>query len=192
MKTFTLILLVLFTRIGFTQTVENANVYPSNLEENMYFSNFNQATNTLQGLYFMILSDGNNSKHVTPAFEVSIYLLPEGSTRREDLIVIKKYQLDGIYHFGSNEFKNEIINLNETAGIIPGNYRVGIWVNSNAAFEEDRSDNAALFRNTITIKNATTGSATPIKPSEQKDKVKDDDGWDNWNDEVDDDDEEEW
>jgi hypothetical protein len=142
----------------------------------MYFSSFNQATNTLEGLYFMILSDGNNSQNVTPAFEVSIYLLPEGSTSREDLIFIKKYQLDGIYHFGSHEFKNEKINLNETPGINPGNYRVGIWVNSNEAFDEDRNDNATLFRDTISIKIATTGSA-------KKTEEKKDDEWEGWDDE---------
>ena len=47
-----------------------------------------------------------------------------------------------------------------------------------------RNDNAALFRNPITILNATTGG------SEQP-KIKKDDDWDDW-DEDDEEEEEEW
>ncbi len=183
MKKIILLSLILLAKSIVAQTVSNANVYPSNLEENMYFEKFNQSTNTIEGLYFMILSDGDNSQHVTPAFEVSLYLLPEGSTSREDLIFVKTYSLPGIYHFGSNEFKNEKVDLNETSGIQPGNYRFGIWVNSNEAFDENRDDNATLFKTTVVIKNATTGSAA------KKDA---DDGWGDWGNTDDDDDDDEW
>ncbi|MFW5687825.1 MAG: hypothetical protein ACOCXV_02755 [Bacteroidota bacterium] len=173
MRTITLFFALFAFNAAFAQTVENANVYPSNLEENMYFNSFNPSTNTIEGLYFLVLSDGDNSRHVTPAFEVSIYLMPEGSSSREDLIIVKKYPLDGIYHMGSHEFNNESINLNETPGIQPGNYRVGIWVNSDEAFDEDRSDNATLFSTPIRITSATAGSNAD-EP---------DDTWDDWDDE---------
>jgi hypothetical protein len=164
--------------------VEPANVYPSNLEENMYFDRYDESSTTITGLYFLVLSDGNNSKSKTPAFEVSIYLMPEGKNSREDLIIVKTYPLDGIFHFGKHEFKNESINL---AGkdVAPGNYRVGIWVNSNAAFEENTNDNATLFRNSIKITENPRGKSTGI----QKKKFKwDDDEDDDWDDEDDDDD----
>jgi hypothetical protein len=63
-------------------------------------------------------------------------------------------------------------------------YRVGIWTNSNRAFEENTSDNATLFRNAITIR--TTPPAAEKKA--QKKTSKDDDGWDDWDDDNWDDD----
>lgn len=171
---FILVSLFSFSLSG--QTVENTNIYPSNLEENMYFEHFDAETNVISGLYFMVLSDGNNSEHITPSFDVSLYLLPEGSSSADDLIIVKKYPLDGIYHFGSHEFKNETVNLDETAGIAPGNYRLGVWVNSGSDFAEDENDNATLFRQTITISQATSGaSSTSKSPSLWDD---DDDDWD--------------
>jgi hypothetical protein len=168
MKIITLISTLLLINCAMAQTVKEANVYPSNLEENMYYTNFNQGTNTIEGLYFMILSDGENSKFVTPAFEVTLYLLPEGSTSKDDLIVVRTIKLDGIYHFGSHEYKNEKVNLNETAGIKPGRYRFGIWVNSTESFSENTNDNATLFGGVIEVKKETKGEAA---------EKKSDDGW---------------
>ena len=190
MKTKLLLLALFLSGYCFSQTVENANVYPSNLEDNMYFSSFNQAVNTIEGLNFIVLADGNNSQHVTPAFDVSIYIMPEGSSSREDLIIVKNYPLSGIYHFGKHEFKNESINLNETAGIQPGRYRVGIWVNSNQAFEENTSDNATLFRTPIEVTTASTGSAA--KKDDPTTKSDDWDSWDTDDDWGDDDDDDDW
>jgi hypothetical protein len=192
MRSIYTVLFLVFTTTLFAQSEKAANVYPSNLEENMYFTKFNQATNTIEGVYFLVLSDGDNSRDYTPAFEVTLYLLPEGSTSREDLIVLKKYPLKGIYHMGSHEFKNEMIKLDEIPGINPGKYRFGIWVNSNEAFSEDTSDNAVLFRDAISITKATTGKSakaddgwgqqdseeTPSKPSdEDTDSQDDNDDW---------------
>jgi hypothetical protein len=184
MKTILLLMFIVTAKLATAQTVSEANVYPSNLEENMYFESFNPSNNTIEGLYFMILSDGQNSQHVTPAFDVSLYLLPEGSTSKDDLITVKVYSLPGIYHFGSNEFKNEKVDLNETSGIQPGRYRLGIWVNSNEAFNEDGNDNATLFNNTIEITTATSGVSTTKQA---------DDGWGDWDEEEEEeDDDEEW
>lgn len=177
MKPIFFLIAVFFATANFAQTTGNANVYPSNLEENMYFSNFDAATNTIEGLHFMVLADGDNSRYVTPPFEVSIYLMPEGSSSAGDMIIVKRYPLDGIYHMGKHEFKNETIHLNETTNIGPGNYRLGIWVNSDEAFAEDRNDNATLFRTSLQIVNPTTGLA----PETEKD-----DDWDDWDDEDDD------
>ena len=173
---------------AFCQQVAPTNVYPSNLEENMYFDTYDDAKGLIKGMYFLILSDGDNSAHVTPSFETSIYLLPEGSSSREDLIILKVYQHDGIYHMGSHEFKNETISL---AGkdIQPGNYRLGIWVNSSRSFEEDTNDNAVLFKKPIRINTSPKNIAsTETKPQqktddwdiwdeEEEEEEDDDDGW---------------
>jgi hypothetical protein len=87
--------------------------------------------------------------------------------------------LDGIYHFGSHEYKNEKVNLNETAGIKPGRYRFGIWVNSNEAFSENTNDNATLFGGVIEVKKETKGGAVEKKAddgwSKEEEKKTDDD-----------------
>jgi hypothetical protein len=133
MRKFTTVLCGLLLSLGvIAQSTAPANVYPSNLEENMYFDRYDESSFTLKGLHFMILSDGDNSRDKTPAFEVAIYLLPEGSTSREDVIIIHSYKLDGIFHMGKHEFKNESISL-KGVNVTPGNYRVGIWTNSNRA-----------------------------------------------------------
>lgn len=169
MKKIVTLTMAFFALTAIAQSTKPANVYPTNLEENMYFEKYDEATSTVKGIYFLVLSDGDNSRDVTPAFDVSLYLMPEGKSSREDLIMVKTYNLDGIYHMGSHEFKNENISL---AGIDvqPGVYRLGIWVNSNNSFNEDTSDNAMLFKKSIRI------SKTPSKAIEKKT----DDGWGDW------------
>lgn len=168
-----------------SQSTKPTNVYPSNLESNMYYKGYDATKNTIDGIHFMVLADGNNSKDKTPAFEVSLYLMPEGKTSREDLIVIKTYNLDGIFHMGSHEFKNESISL---AGInvSPGAYRLGIWVNSNAAFTEETSDNATLFRGTLQI--TASNTASQEKKSEPQ-KTPAQNEWNSWGEEEEDEDE---
>jgi hypothetical protein len=163
MKLKLLFSMLLLSGISMAQTVKEANVYPTNLEENMYFTEFNSATNQIKGLYCLLLSDGDNSEFVTPAFEITLYLLPEGSTSEEDLIVVKKYNIKGIYHFGSMELKEKIIDLNEIEGLQPGNYRLGIWVNSDKAFEENGDDNAMLFKGTLNYKGVSTIKTKEVK-----------------------------
>lgn len=153
MKLFTLTLTLFAIGFGaFSQATKSANVYPSNLEENMYFKGYDAAQHAVTGLHFLVLSDGDNSRDKTPAFEVTIYLMPVGKSSIDDLIIVKRYQLAGIFHMGSHEFKNETISL-VGIDIPPGDYRVGIWVNSSSSFEEDQSDNATLFNNSIKITN---------------------------------------
>jgi hypothetical protein len=183
MKTLFLLPLLFFTTALFAQNVKNANVYPSNLEENMYFEKYDASRGEISGITFLILSDGDNSRDVTPAFEVSLYLIPEGSTSREDVIIIKTYKLDGLYHMGSREFKNEKLLL-AGKNISPGSYRLGIWVNSNNAFTENTNDNATLFRGTIQVNKINT--ATPSKEAPKPVKKDDEWGIDTDNDEDDD------
>jgi len=168
-----------FTTIRLSaQTIQSANVYPSNLEENMYYEKYNPSTATVENLKFLVLSDGDNSKHVTPAFDVSIYLIPQGSTSAEDVIVVHTYNLKGIYHMGSHEFENQNISF-VGKDIQPGTYRLGIWVNSSKSFEENESDNAILFQNPIQIRNNPANLSAPLKkdmpgtPGKPKNKPKD-------------------
>ena len=172
--------------IGFSQATKPTNVYPSNLESNMYFKGYDATTHAITGIHFMVLSDGDNSKDKTPEFEVSLYLMPEGKSSREDLIIIKTYKLDGIFHMGSHEFKNETAKL-EGFQIQPGAYRLGIWVNSNRAFQEDTNDNATLFNGTLQI-TATSPSVNTVEKKIEN-KASSDDDWDNWDDDDDDEDE---
>lgn len=173
------------------QKTLSANVYPSNLEENMYFEKYDASTFTVKNLKFLVLSDGNNSKDKTPAFDVSIYLIPQGSTSAEDVIVVKTYNLEGIYHMGSHEFENQNISF-EGKDIAPGIYRLGIWVNSSKSFEEKETDNAILFQDPIQIKTNPANLAVPLKKDmpgtsgkpqnkpkdeEEDDHSSDDSGW---------------
>lgn len=159
------------------QTVKPANVYPSNLEENMYYESYDAATKTIKGLYFMVLSDGDNSQDKTPAFKVKLYLIPVGSTSEADVIIVKTYELAGQYHMGSREYKNVTLNLSEFS-IPAGSYRLGIWVNAEKDFAEDETDNAMLFKGVIEIKDSTS-SQPAAKPTEEKKKEEEteDSGW---------------
>jgi hypothetical protein len=130
----------------FSQTIKECNIYPTNLEENMYFDSFDAKTNTLKGVYFMVLSDGENSEYITPEFTVKLYLFQNG----KDPIFIKTFEEKGIYHFGKKEYNNLDIQIN-TDGIEPGTYRVGIYVNADNSFKENKDDNAILFKQSITI-----------------------------------------
>jgi len=135
------------------QNVTEANVYPTNLEENMYMGAYDAGSATISGIYFLVLCDGDNSEDVTPPFEVSLYLYPDGGG--SDIQVVKTYSLDGIHHMGSHEFKDETVDFSEL-GLSEGSYRLGVWVNSNKAFSEDASDNAMLFKGTIVIGQSQT------------------------------------
>lgn len=160
----------------FAQQTKPTNVYSTNLEENMYFNKYDDATKIVSGIHFLILSDGDNSRDVTPAFTVKLYLLPEGKTSREDLIIIKTYELDGLYHMGSREYKNEQVDLSKIKGLSSGTYRMGLWVNADASFEENTSDNAYLFQKSIRFTAPTKGTNNTTTKEEQK-KSSDDDWW---------------
>jgi len=127
------------------QTVANANVYPSNLEENMYFETYDATTRTINGLTFLVLSDGDNSQYVTPAFTVKLYLY-DG----EDPVFFRTFRENGIFHMGSKEYTNLSVPLGDI-DIAPGTYRLGVYVNADKDFEENGDDNATLFKGEIVI-----------------------------------------
>lgn len=54
------------------QSTKPANTYPSNLEENQYFESYDAATQTIKGIHFLVLSDGDNSLDRTPEFTVKL------------------------------------------------------------------------------------------------------------------------
>lgn len=145
----------------------------------MYFKGYDANSHSVTGVHFMVLTDGDKSKDKTPAFEVSLYLMSVGKSSLEDLIIIKTYQLDGIFHMGSHEFKNETIAL---AGISipPGNYRLGIWVNSNEAFTENTNDNATLFNGSMNITGTSASSPSSDKKKELEKKKTEEEEWSIW------------
>ena len=143
----------------------------------MYFESYDPATKTIKGIYFMVLSDGDNSQDKTPEFKVKLYLIPAGSTSESDAIIVKTYELPGQYHMGSREYKNVSLNLSALE-LAPGTYRLGVWVNAEKDFTEDETDNAMLFKGEIVIKESST-SEPAANPSEEKKKEdpKDEWGW---------------
>lgn len=179
MKIKTLLLFVFLYSSVYGQTVKETNVYPTNLEENMYFESFDVESNEIKNVYCAILTEGDNSEFVTPAFEVSLYLLPEGSNDPNDLIIVKKYNIEGIYHFGSYDLKDDLIDLNAVKDLKPGTYRLGVWVNSNTAFEENTNDNAMLFKGVINIKEIKAKNDNKDDSWDEWDEEEDDEEWDN-------------
>ena len=128
------------------QAIKDANVYPTNLEENMWFDGYDATSRTIKGINFMVLCDGDNSKDRTPAFTVKLYLYQAG----KDPIFIKTYNLDGISHMGSQEFKNVSVTFSD-ADVSPGAYRLGLFVDADDDLKEDNNDNAILFKSTINV-----------------------------------------
>ncbi len=146
---------------AFGQTVKDTNLYPTNLEENMYFKGYDAPTRTLKGVHFMVLSDGENSKWVTPAFTVKLYLYQEG----KEPIFFKTFEEDGIYHMGKKEYALDVP-LGE-AEVPPGTYRVGVLVNADNTVKEKDSDNAMLFQGPITIgKSSNNPTMKPFEKTE--------------------------
>lgn len=167
-------LIVWTAAIGlFAQPEKPANVYPSNLEENMYYEKYDAPTATIKGIYFLVLSDGDNSQDYTPAFKVTLYLIPEGSSSASDAIRVKTFPLKGIYHMGSHEFKNINLSLKNVEGLYAGNYRLGVWVNSDEDFTEDSSDNAILFKGVIKFDPEAATAPAPAPASPARDETND-------------------
>lgn len=157
------------------QSVKPTNTYPSNLEENQYFESYDAATQTIKGIHFMVLSDGNNSLDRTPEFTVKLYLFQQG----KDPIFIKTYNLEnGIAHLSSREFKKQNVSIKEF-NIEPGIYRLGVYINADKSFNEDMSDNAMLFKDSINIKKSSENEAGGIyqmhKPKTPPKKKQDED-----------------
>ncbi len=172
----TLILSLLFVGAStlFGQSVKPTNTYPSNLEENQYFEGYDAATQTIKGIYFLVLSDGDNSLDRTPEFTVKLYLYQEG----KEPIFIKTYTLEnGIAHLSRRDFKNENVSI-KNLNVEPGIYRLGVYINADKSFEENMDDNAMLFRDPINIKKSSTNEAGGIyevvKPKKKQNEEDDD------------------
>lgn len=160
-----------FIAFGFTvicfaanaQKIKECNVYPSNMEENIWFESFDAKANMIKNINFMVLSDGNSSQDITPAFVVKLYLYQKD----KEPIYIKTFELEGLYHMGSKEYKN--INLSLKSFEIPeGIYRLGIHVNADVSFKENESDNAMLFKGNIVIGAVSKpAEKTPEKSDEE-------------------------
>ena len=163
------------------QSTKPANVYPSNLEENQYYESYDANTQTIKGIHFAVLSDGNNSLDRTPAFNVKLYLYQNGA----DPIFIKTYELKrGTKHLTRKDFSNENVSL-KGLGITPGEYRLGVYVNADKSFEEDVNDNAMLFRDPIQITKSSVKQTGGISNIPQK--VSGDDEEENHDEEEDED-----
>lgn len=153
-----LFVLLLSGPAAFAQTVKDANLYPTNLEENMYFKGYDAASRTIKGMHFEVLSDGDNSKWVTPAFTVKLYLYQQG----KEPIFFKTFDEEGIYHMGKKEY-----NLDASLADVEapaGTYRVGVFVNADKTVKENDADNAMLFRDAITLGKSSTNQQTNAFP----------------------------
>lgn len=169
-----LIIMLNVASVALAQTIKPTNTYPSNLEENQYFEGYDAATQTIKGIHFLVLSDGDNSLDRTPEFTVKLYLYqPE-----KDPIFIKTYTLEnGIAHLSRRDFANENVSIKEL-DIAPGMYRLGLYINADKSFEEDMNDNAMLFKDPINIKKSSTNEPGGIyqmsKPKKKTPPKKDD------------------
>lgn len=174
------LLAIAFSVTVLAQSEKPANVYPSNLEENMYYEKYDASTATIKGVYFLVLSDGDNSQDFTPSFKVTLYLMPEGSSNASDIIRVKTFPLKGIYHMGSHEFKNINLPLKNLEGLYAGNYRLGIWVNSEEDFSENTSDNAILFKGVIPYDPEAPTKAPASEPASPDEEDNSSDEGDLW------------
>ena len=79
---------------------------------------------------------------------------------------------------GSMEFKNETIDLGSQMDWEVGRtYRIGLWVNSNEAFEENRENNAYLFEKPLIYKakqNSSKPEPSKVTPDENSENESDD------------------
>jgi hypothetical protein len=163
--------LVIFSSFTIMNTIEDADVYPSNLSENTYFTKYDDNTKIISGINFLSLSDGTNSKYVTPAFKVKLYLWYTGAAQP---IYVATYETEGQYHMGSREFKDKVVDLSKVEGLASGTYRLGIFVDADNEVKEPNEDNnVVLFEGEIKY-TAGTGS-TGVTNNNQNPFTKDDD-----------------
>lgn len=152
---------------------QNANVSLSNLSSNNGYSNYNTGTKQISGIFFEILSDGNNSNNLLDDFQTSLYLLTcdaSGNATGSTPIIIKTYNISGMYQLHSIDYSNESVDLSQVSGLNDGMYRMGVWVNSDTGIPQppdDPNDNAALLRSSAgtaagSIINYSSSGATGI------------------------------
>ncbi len=173
LKTFLIATLFLAYYSSKAQKTEPANVYPSNIEENMYIESYDADSKVITNINFLILCDGTNSEYITPSFEILLYLLPEGKTSMDDLIKVKEIKNEGIHHYGSIEYKNINLDLSSVLNLKSGNYRLGLWVNSDNSFKQDDKDDAILFKGVIFYDSTTPVKKTIIEQPKQEESKED-------------------
>jgi hypothetical protein len=128
---------------------QDANVSLSNISNNNGYTGYSGTT--VSGIYFEVLSDGTNSNNVISDFEVSLYLLPcnsSGTATSSTPVIIKVYSITGMQQLHSIDYTSQSVDLNQVSGLTNGNYRLGVWVNSNTGVPQppdNGSDNASLI-----------------------------------------------
>jgi hypothetical protein len=163
MKKIYLLASLAFTINAFAQ---DANVSLSNLSSNNGYSSYDNNTATISGIFFEVLSDGDNSNNVISDFQVSLYLLAcdnSGSPTSNTPIIIKVYQVTGMQQLHALDYSNESVDLSQVSGLADGTYRMGVWVNSDGGVPsppDDGSDNAGMLQS-----NAGTSSGSVINYS---------------------------
>jgi len=136
---------MMFAFVG-AASAQNANVSVSNLSNNSYYGGYDNNSKIISGIYFKVLADGTNSLYTLDDFQVSLYLLEVGSSTP---IKIKNYTISGMHHFASWDFENESVDLSTVSGLTSGQYRLGVWANSDYGIPQppdQGSDNAYLIR----------------------------------------------
>jgi hypothetical protein len=157
----------IISHLCFAQSIKDANIYPSNIESNMWFESYDAQTMTIKNLNFMVLADGNNSKDRTGAFVVKLYMYNKEKYEAEKTVIyVQTYELDGIYHMGSHEWKNKNISI-KGFGLTPGVWRLGIMVDADDQIKENDSDNALLFQGEIIIKDGQENGTAENKTEEK-------------------------
>src|SRR6185437_9668670 len=149
MKKIYLLASLAFTLNAFAQ---DANVSLSNLNSNNGYTSYDNSTKIISGLFFEVLSDGNNSNNIISTFQVSVYLLAcdnTGTPTSSTPIVAKTYIVSGMQQLHAVNYSNESVDLTQVSSLPDGTYRMGVWVNSDNGVPnppDDPSDNAGLLQ----------------------------------------------
>ena len=149
MKKIYLLASLAFTINAFAQ---DANVSLSNLNSNNGYSSYDNSTKMVSGLFFEVLSDGNNSNNIISDFQVSIYLLAcdnSGTPTSSTPVIAKVYQVSGMQQLHSLDYSGESVDLSQVSGLADGTYRLGVWVNSDNGVPsppDNVNDNAGLLQ----------------------------------------------
>jgi|GEM_PF-1424967 len=134
---------------------QDANVSISNLSSNNGYSTYDNSTKMVSGLFFEVLSDGNNSNNIISTFQVSVYLLAcdnTGTPTSTTPIIAKTYIVSGMQQMHALDYSNESVDLTQTSNLPDGMYRMGVWVNSDGGVPnppDDPSDNASLIQSNV-------------------------------------------
>ena len=152
MKKIYLLASLAFTINAFAQ---DANVSLSNLSSNNGYTSYDNSTKIISGLFFEVLSDGNNSNNTISDFQVSIYLLAcdnSGSPTSSTPVIAKIYPVTGMQQLHALNYSSESVDLSQVSGLADGTYRMGVWVNSDNGVPnppDDPSDNAGLLQSNV-------------------------------------------